>query len=419
MSVSPESLPASSRDLVRLLRAALAGRQLPPVADWQALLQQATWHGVDAFLYAAIAGLPADRQPPPAVLAGWRRQALAAAASAVRREAQTQALLSALASARICVVPLKGVWLAAHIYPEPGQRAMCDIDLLVPQPELPRAQDALTRLGYAPHGNTASVEHDCDQTYTCPGQAWPLELHWQLGVAGQPPLHRPEISGLWQRLVPEDLLGVPVHTLGPDEHLVYLAYHVLHHRFQLPLRSYLDLILLGRLIDTPARQASLQNIAAEWGMNHALPRVLALACDLLGQEPPGTPAVPVSAAESTARTAALRIILDSAAQHALPAERTLLDFQSRGPLARAGLLLGRIFMPREFLRREYACARWRPGLPLAYLLRARDLLRRNAGSLRRTLQHDPALARQLDQTAARDRLLRWTLAPCLALLSQG
>jgi hypothetical protein len=419
MSVSSESLPESSRDLVRLLRAALAGHPLPPVADWQALLLHATWHGVDAFLYGAIACLPADRQPPPAVLACWRRQALAAAATAVRREAQTEALLSALAAAGICVVPLKGTWLAAHVYPEPSQRAMCDIDLLVPQPELPRARVVLAHLGYALHGNTASIEHDCDQTYTCPGQAWPLELHWQLGVAGQPPLHRPEIRGLWQRLVPETLLGVPVHTLCPEEHLVYLAYHVLHHRFQLPLRSYLDLVLLGRRIDTQARQASLQSIAAEWGMEHALPRVMALACDLLDQEARGTPAVPMSAAESAARAGALRIILDSSAQHALPAERTLLDFQNRGPLARAGLLLGRIFMPREFLRREYACARWRPGLPLAYFLRARDLLRRNAGSVRRTLQHDPALARQLDRTAARDRLLRWTLTPCLALLSQG
>jgi hypothetical protein len=404
-------LPAPCRELVQWLRATLAGRQPAFVTDWTTLLQQATGHGVDAFLYPALATLPANRQPPPAVRARWRQQSLSAAAAAVHREAQTRELLSALAEARVCSVPLKGAWLAAKVYPEPGQRAMDDIDVLVPPAELARAQEVLGRLGYTPHGNTASLELDCDQVYTCPRHAWPLELHWNLGVAGGPPLHRPEVPGLWRRLVPDTLLDAPVRALCPEEHLVYLTYHVLHHRFLLPLRGYVDLVLLGRLAGDSARRATLQTIAAEWGLTHALPRVLAIACELFDQPPPGALAgwMP-DAREGPQCEQAVRTILRSYAQRALPAEQTLLAFQARPPLARVGLLLSRIFMPRAFLRRKYACARWRLGLPLAYFLRARDLLRRNAGSIRQTLQHDPALAQQLDLAAARKQLLHWTLA---------
>lgn len=408
MPVPLESLPQASRELVRLLRATLAGLPPAPATDWPAGMALATWHGVDAFLYPALVALPTDRQPPGAVLAAWRQQFLAAAANTVRREEQTRELLSALAAATVRAVPLKGTWLAARVYADPSQRAMADIDLLVSLPDLATARDAIARLGYLPYGNTASVALDCDQTYICPRHAWPLELHWNLGVASRT-LHRPEVPGLWQRLVPEELLGVSVHVLCPEEHLVYLAYHVLHHHFRLPLRAYLDLVLLGCFLGTKADRTRLNAIAAEWGMEQALPRVMAIAYDLFEQELPAPLADWMPDAEAPQREQAVFTILQSTAHGALPAERTLLAFQQRRPIARIGLVLRRVFLPREFLRREYPCARWWIGLPLAYLLRGRDLLRRNAGPVRRVLQHDPAVDQQLDEAAAREELMEWAL----------
>ena len=409
MSVPLESLPAASRELVQLLRATLAGRQPEAVYDWETLLQQATWHGVDAFLFPALASLPAAQQPPPAIQTLWRRKALASAAASVRREAQLRELLGALAGAHIRTLPLKGSWLAAHVYPEPGQRAMDDIDVLVPREDLPLARDLLARLGYVPHGQIASLTLDADQSYTCPRHAWPVELHWQLGVASQPPLHQPAPPGLWQRVVAEPLLGVPGQALCPEEHLVFLAYHVLHHRLLLPLRGYLDLALLSRTLTKPESLAALQIIAAEWGMECALPRILALAADLFDQALPMPDGVSPDD-EAPVRHQAIRDILQSSEHRALPAERTLLAFRRLGLLARMKLLRQRIFMPREFLRREYACARWQLGLPLAYLLRAQDLLQRHAGRLHRTLQHEPQVTQQLDLTAEREKLLFWALS---------
>jgi len=410
MSVPSDTLPASSRELVQLLRATLAGRQPAVVTDWPTLLQQAMHHGVDAFLYPALLQYPADQQPPPAIMARWRQQSLYEAVSAVHREAQTRELLAALTEAHIRAVPLKGAWLATHVYPEPGQRPMCDIDLLVPPQELARAQEALRQLGYTPQGIIASIELDSDQTYTCPRHAWPLELHWSLGVAINPPLHQPKITHLEERLVPETLLGVPILALCPEEQLVHLAYHILHHRFVLPLRGYLDIALLSRqLANDAACRRSLQTIAAEWGMTHALPRIISVTCDLFDQEPPLAIADWPPAEEGAQHAQVLQLILASSEQCALSAERTLLEFQQRHLLARIGLLVRRICMPRAFLQREYACARWWFGLPLAYLLRARDLLRRNSGAIRKTLQHDPAMTQRLDVAATRERLLLWAL----------
>ena len=409
MSVPLEALPPACRDLLQLLRAALAGRRPLPLTNWAEAHQQATWHGVDSFLYPTLASLPADQQPPPALRARWRQQSFTAAAATVRREAQARELLVALAGAQVSPVPLKGTWLAARIYPEPSQRTMSDIDLLVPPAKLAAAQEALAKLGYTPYGITASLSIDCEQVYTCPRHAWPLELHWQLGMADLPPLHRPDITGLWPRLVPETLLEAPVLALCPEEHLVFLAYHVLHHRFQMPLRAYLDLVLLGRFLGEDVNRAKLNAIAAEWGMEHALPRLTAIAHDLLDQPLPTPLADWMIAAEEAQRVQAIHVILATATQPALSAERRLLDFQKSRPIARLALVWQRIFVSHDYLRREYPCARWRIGLPLAYLLRTRDLLRRNAKFVRQALQHDPALTQQLNQADARAQLLHWAL----------
>ena len=66
-------------------------------------------------------------------------------------------------------------------------------------------------------------------------------------------------------------------------------------------------------------------------------------------------------------------------------------------------------MSREYLRREYSCAQWRIGLPLAYLLRARDLFHRHAHGIQQTLQHHPAMTQQLNLAATREQLLQWAL----------
>ena len=408
MSVALDTLPEFSRELMQFLRATLAGRTPESVADWPMLLQQAVLHGVAAFLYPTLAG--AETPLPEAVRSRWRQHALAAAADTVLREAQTRELLYTLAEAHICVVPLKGIWLAEHIYAEPDQRTMSDIDILVPPADLARARDVLAGLGYTPHGITASLTSDCEQVFICTRHARPLELHWQVGMADLPPLHRPEISGLWQRLAQETLLDAPIRALCPEEHLVLLAYHILHHRFQLPLRGYLDLILLGRFLGNHLNRMKLNAIAAEWGMALALPRVIAITYDLFDQHLPAPLADWMTAADAAQRAQAIRIILLSAAQPLLQAEQTLLAFQRRRTFARLTLLLQRIFVSRDYLRREYPCARWGVGLPLAYLLRTTDLLRRNARVVCQTLQHDPDLGQQLDQADARDQLLHWALS---------
>lgn len=408
MSIPLDVLPAYSRELIRLLRGTLAGSRPAPPSDWQTALRLATWHGVDAFLYPSLAG-QCTEPPPGDELARWRQHSLSAAATAVRREAQTRELLAMLTDAHVRVVPLKGIWLAARVYAEPGQRAMDDIDILAPPAELARARDVLARLGYMPQGRAVSADLDCNQTFTSPDHACPVELHWHLGVAGQPPLHRPAIPGLWQRLAPERLLDVPVAALSPAEHLVYLAYHVLHHRFALPLRGYLDLVLLAQSLGESPDRRQLDAIASEWGMSHALPRVMAVAYGLFDRQPPPALADWMSADEQVQREQTARIILESSAQRTLPAERTLMDFQRRRPLARLGLLLQRIFMPREYLRREYPFARAWIGMPIAYAQRAWHLARLQRSGIWSILRRDAAVTHRLDQAAERTRLVAWFL----------
>jgi hypothetical protein len=412
MGASPENPLSVVRALVQLLGSVLDDR--PPAAaaetDWPELLRLAQRQGVAAYLYPSLVGAPPNHRPPATVLNDWRLVFLAAAADAARREAQAQELLAALSRAHVDAVPLKGLWLAAAIYDDSARRHMTDLDVLVPPDDLPRARDALQPLGYVVLGGAPAMDRDIDQTLVSARQPLPLELHWHLGIGHQPPLHRPELSGLWQRLESGVLYGAPVRLLRPEEHLIYLAYHILHHRFAVPLRSYLDLVLLARTLAGRCDRRQLDAIVAEWGLTQAAPRVLGLAWELFAQPPPAWLADWMPAAEQPLRAAAVGTILTGVAQPALPAERTLLAFRARHPLARLALIVERVFRPRNELLRTYPCARFRAGLPLAYALRVRDLLRQYSASVRRVLRREREVTSQLDRAAAREALVRWTLS---------
>src|SRR5215208_7748252 len=66
----------------------------------------------------------------------------------VELESAAVAALSALGSAGVDALLLKGPALARRLYAEGEARGYADIDLLVPRGELASAQEALTKLGY-------------------------------------------------------------------------------------------------------------------------------------------------------------------------------------------------------------------------------------------------------------------------------
>jgi len=410
MHLDDDMVPEHCRALLPVLRAAVAAQ--PPVAApacWDSVFKQAMRHDAAAFLYPIVCLWPVAVRPPEALLVRWRLTFMAAVATTARRAEQAQELFAALVADGITAVPLKGIWLAEKVYADPAQRPMCDIDLLVPLPQVDRARQVLARLGYATDEAHPSERFDYAQPYICPRHALAVELHWQVGSEQTPSLPCPNLSGLWHRLEADDLVGVRLGVPAAEEQFVSLVYHALHHAFAMPLRELLDMALLMKQRGAAWSPGRFAAAAVDWGLARAAPLLANLVAELLDVAPPPACLAPALPGENRSRQQVLQTMLAASEYRTQLGEPTLLEFSRRAFWARLALLLQRIFVPRAYLRRDYRCARVWIGLPLAYAQRACNLVRQRHASLWRIMRRDAAFSHRLDQSAARDRLVAWLL----------
>jgi hypothetical protein len=118
-------------------------------ADWTRLLVLAEDHGVAGHLAASLRCLKEDLFPPEI------RQALAERQRArnfltLRLTAELFRILDRFASEGIGALVVKGPVLAMQAYGDPAMRSYGDLDLLVRQPDIRRATELLSAVGFAP-----------------------------------------------------------------------------------------------------------------------------------------------------------------------------------------------------------------------------------------------------------------------------
>jgi hypothetical protein len=137
-------------------------------------------------------------------------------------------VLRAFASAGIRALVLKGAALANLIYPELGLRPMCDIDVLVTQSEVLRAQQVLADLGFhapIPTGDALPDKHVAAASLSTGGFLISVEVHHHLSGKDHPPLIAME--DLAQSPMPFSIEGenCTAYALGYEE----MVWHVCHH----------------------------------------------------------------------------------------------------------------------------------------------------------------------------------------------
>lgn len=221
--------------------------------EWTWLASEAQRQQLAPLLYANLQPLHLDQPAAAPALAALRTAYKQSSLRAMQREGELRRILDALAARDIRPVVFKGAVLAHTVYPSPGCRPMCDIDLWVTHAEMPAAIGALEGLGYRlrekearPHALTQATDGEVQMLPSQSGQGL-VELHW--GVFAGEWLARTtaiDRAGVRQRLLPIALSGRPALMLAPEDALIQLAVHVgINHQMSVnALRSLVDIALL-------------------------------------------------------------------------------------------------------------------------------------------------------------------------------
>ncbi|MBN2360958.1 MAG: nucleotidyltransferase family protein [Deltaproteobacteria bacterium] len=130
---------------------------------------------------------------------------------------------------------LKGMAFVDTLYPDPGERPMCDADLLVRPDERAAVARLLVEQGYRRPGGAVARERPvtCATDYELglrspPPLAMSVELH--SGFC-QPQRYQVDLAGVWRRAVRLRAAGREIPTLAAEDQLLYLALHLSKHGF--------------------------------------------------------------------------------------------------------------------------------------------------------------------------------------------
>ncbi|MBM4440906.1 MAG: nucleotidyltransferase family protein, partial [Candidatus Rokubacteria bacterium] len=204
----------------------------PPPQAWPAVLAAA-----DAERLTAAVALAA--RPLTAVPGDVRTRLDAALARALHGSVLLdRALHDALKlfeGAGVMALPLKGPALADALGLHPAARPSHDLDFLIHEADLARADAALRDAGYRRWADDHSFEFDTafdGATVYENARGVRVDLHWRLQTAPGYAWDADRAREVWDRRVGATVAGVPAHVLGPEDTLLYLAVHLAaHHAF--------------------------------------------------------------------------------------------------------------------------------------------------------------------------------------------
>ena len=160
-------------------------------------------------------------------------------------------------------VALKGIHLAAQIYPAPATRPMNDIDLLFPSGEIDKAEDVLEQLGYGGKHKSAELgagvtKHTSTFRRDAPAGATPnpyLSTNAEAMVEPHTSLEESWFGlkvnitpGIIERAQRVTLFGHPCRVLEPVDLLLHLCIHFCFHLI-MGAPSMVQLVDLGTVIE--------------------------------------------------------------------------------------------------------------------------------------------------------------------------
>ena len=273
--------------------------------DWDWMLERAAAHKILALLASRVAASGAEAHVP----IDTRNRLSAASAAAVERNARALRDLERVGHRFDCAgipfILVKGPILAQEIYDSPSQRHFFDLDLVVREADVDRAEAILEALGYRLLGGNrylgfappspsdlaratgamrrALKRFSHELTFVTDDRSlMPIDLHWHLLPPGR---IRVPARQLWEDATTAVVGGVSVRVLDPEATVLHLAMHAWSNRpWSFALLHLVDVAWAMQRLPVAAER--LTDLADRWGGRGDLGRSLYALRHALGMEPP-------------------------------------------------------------------------------------------------------------------------------------
>lgn len=252
--------------------------------DWKELVKIANRQLLSPFLHHRLRQHQIFEEVPSFVQSELRRQFQIVYAQNTQLFHTLGKVLGALANHNLPVLPLKGVYLAEHIYDNIGLRSMCDLDLMVHRSDIQALRVVLGSLGFD-EGHEISDEFRAylgkDVKFIQRESRIKLEAHFH--IVNRDSALNLTADELWIRSEPTSIASISTDTLSYEDHFLHLCYHNCQHHFAL-MNHLIDIHLLITLNNGRLNWRRIFSTAKRWGALNSLILNLDLVNRLLGTD---------------------------------------------------------------------------------------------------------------------------------------
>lgn len=262
--------------------------------DWDYLIQTATHHGVMPLLYQRLNEICAESIPETTSIK-LQEKFCANVGHNLALTSELLKILELLTAHKIQAIPFKGPVLTAMAYGNIGLRQFSDLDILVHECDVLRAQSAIASLGYLSEPSRDDRKIVLTDAQKIAHRKWESELmltrndgevtvdlHWRL--TRRHLCFTLNSENMWKRLEQVPLFDTPVSNLHSEDLLLYLCVHGTQHSWErlLWICDISQLIKIHQAMDW----ARVIEQAHKLGTQRILLLGLFLANSLLGAELP-------------------------------------------------------------------------------------------------------------------------------------
>jgi hypothetical protein len=199
---------------------------------WGQALNVSDWHRLSPALFCYLRSRSGAPQP---VMSALERAYLANAARMLFLQSTIDRVVGALSADGIPSLLLKGAALIETVYPDPAEREMLDVDVLVPDGRHAAAREVLSRLGYHPVQQSQQPEslaaqlnlaHLHEPALVGEQELVAIELHRHITTAEEGGSFT--MDGFWKRA---RVLENTQHALpSPEDLLIHVCLHFTRNR---------------------------------------------------------------------------------------------------------------------------------------------------------------------------------------------